>query len=108
MMEDIMKGMNNELTHFSLKNDQKMGSFFQTCFAKAPNNPEKFADCIKERQDKVNSFVAPMEAKMMIFYPKRAVVCLNDEKKSVAECSEQLKRGIRQTLDDIRREIDRL
>ena len=98
IMEEAGAGFTPDFNAFSEKCDEKMNSFFEFCFARASVNPDQFADCLKERQEKLNKLIPAMEAKLGIFFPKKVNACLTEAKKSVPECTEEVRNGIRELL----------
>ena len=67
-------------------NDYKMGSVLESCFSKNESNPERFADCIIEKQKKMEDVLNPMQFKIM-FFSKSGHNCLT-KGKSVSECTQ--------------------
>ena len=86
VIEGAMQNNASLLKGIEEANDNKMGSVLETCFSKNDSNPERFAECIVEKQKKMEDILNPMQFKIM-FFSKSSHNCLN-RGKSVSECTQ--------------------
>jgi len=86
VIEGAMSSNADLLKSIEELNDYKMGSILEACFSKNETNPERFADCIGEKQKKMEEILNPMQFKIM-FFSKSSHNCLS-RGKSVSECTQ--------------------
>ena len=84
-----------------------MGEILESCFSKNSNNPDRFADCIVERQKKMEDALNPMQFKIM-FFSKSSHNCLTQQKKSVNECTQEAIKGINEVIQNTKKSIERV
>ena len=105
VIEGAMNTCNNEMRSIEPLIDSKMGSVLDSCFSKNSSNPDRFADCILEKNKRVEEIMKSIEFKVL-FYSKAANNCL--VKKSVGECTEETARGLREIIESTKKTIERL
>lgn len=76
--------------------DAKGGNLFDSCFSKNSTNPERFAECFNDKQKRIEEIMAPFQFKMM-FFSKSSSNCLA-QGKSVADCTQEATKGIREVI----------
>ena len=86
VIEGAMTANADQLKSIEELNDYKMGSILESCFSKNESNPERFADCIGEKQKKMEEILNPMQFKIM-FFSKSSHNCLT-KGKSVSDCTQ--------------------
>jgi hypothetical protein len=94
VIEGAMQACGNDLRGIEELNDTKMGNILETCFGKNSGNPERFADCIVEKQKKMEDILSPMQFKIM-YFSKSSHNCLTQQNKSVSDCTQEAIKGIR-------------
>lgn len=67
IMEGTMNGCTNDIKGLEPLVDSKMATVLESCFSKNSSNPDRFADCIIEKNKKVESIMKGVEFKMMFF-----------------------------------------
>ena len=87
VIEGAMHACGNELKSIEELNDYKMGSILETCFSKNSSNPDRFADCVMEKQKKIEDILNPMQFKIM-YFTKSSHNCLTQKNRSVNECTQ--------------------
>ena len=107
VIEGAMHACSTDLKSIEELNDQKMGGVLENCFAKNSNNPDRFADCIIEKQKKIEDILNPMQFKIM-FFTKSSHNCLTEQKKSVGDCTQETIKGIKEVIANTMKSIDRL
>ena len=107
VIEGAMHACGDSLRSIEELNDNKMGSILEGCFSKNSNNPERFADCIMEKQKKVEDILNPMQFKIM-FFSKSSHNCLTQHKKSVPECTQEAIKGIKEVIENTKKNIERI
>ncbi len=105
VVEGAMNNCNNEMRSLEPLVDSKMGSVLDACFSKNSSNPDRFADCILEKNKRVEEIMKSIEFKVL-YYSKAANNCLL--KKSVGECTEETTRGLKEVIEGTKRVIEKL
>jgi hypothetical protein len=83
-----------------------MGSFLDQCFSRSPDNAERFAECVMEKNKKLEAIRNPLEIKLL-YFSKKANDCLSNGR-SVSECSSNTTKGLSDMLAELRSNVDRL
>ena len=86
VMEGAMSTCAETMRSIEELSDRKMGEILDFCYSKNPNNPDRFADCIVDKQKKIEEIITPMQFKI-VFFSKNSQKCLQ-ENKSVSACTE--------------------
>lgn len=105
VVEGAMNSCNNEMRSIEPLIDGKMSSVLDSCFAKNSSNPDRFADCILEKNKRVEEIMKSIEFKIL-YYSKSANNCLI--KKSVGECTEETTRGLKEVIESTKKTIEKL
>ena len=107
VIEGAMHACSDSLKSIESLSDNKMGEILESCFNKNSSNPDRFADCIVERQKKMEEVLNPMQFKIM-FFSKSSHNCLTQQKKSVGDCTQEAIKGISEVINNAKKNIDRL
>jgi hypothetical protein len=105
VIEGAMKSSENELRTLEPLVDGKMGSVLDYCFNKNSSNPDRFADCILEKNKRVEEIMKSVEFKIL-YFSKAANNCL--AKRSVSECTEDTVKGLKEVIENTKRSIEKL
>jgi predicted metallo-beta-lactamase superfamily hydrolase len=105
VIEGAMKRSESELRTLEPLVDSKMGSVLDTCFSKNSSNPDRFADCILGKNKRVEEIMKSIEFKIL-YFSKAATNCL--VKRSVAECTEDTIKGLKEVIDNSKKAIEKL
>lgn len=105
VIEGAMKSSENELRTLEPLVDGKMGSVLDYCFNKNSSNPDRFADCILEKNKRVEEIMKSVEFKIL-YFSKAANNCL--AKRSVSECTEDTVKGLKEVIEGTKRSIEKL
>lgn len=105
VIEGAVNSSNNELRSLEPFIDQKMASVLDTCYSKNSSNADRFAECILEKNRKVDDIMKSVEFKLL-FFSKNANACLL--KRSVGECTQEAIKGIQEMIENTKRSIDKL
>lgn len=100
-----MNNCNNDLRSLEPLVDNKMGSVLDSCFTKNSSNPDRFADCILEKNKRVEEIMKSIEFKVL-YFSKAANNCLL--KRSVSECTDDTVKGLKEVIENTKRSIEKL
>lgn len=106
VIEGAMNSCNTELRSLEPLVDNKMGSVLDSCFAKNSSNPDRFADCILEKNKRVEEIMKSVEFKVL-YFSKAANNCLLG-KKSVPECTQDTVKGLKEVIESTKKNIEKL
>ena len=84
-----------------------MGSVVDYCFNRNSSNPERFAECILDKQNKIEEIMKSIQFKTM-FCAKKAQHCLTQDKRSVPDCTGEIKKDLAEIISSTKRNIDKL
>lgn len=107
VMEGAMHSCSNDLKSIEPFIDGKMASVLDTCFLKNASNADRFADCILEKNRKVDDLMKSVEFKVL-FYSKFANNCLVSNKKSVSDCSQEVVKGLTEMIESTKKSIEKI
>ncbi len=107
VMESAMQGSQQQVQSIEPLIDSKMGAILDACYSRNSSNSERFAECIMEKNKRVDEIMKSMEYKLL-FFSKNANACLTQNRKSVSECSAEAKNGIMEMIDSTKRNIEKL
>jgi hypothetical protein len=82
-----------------------MESVIDSCFKQNSGNPDRFADCIVEKNKGIEDTMKSIEFKIL-YFSKAANNCL--AKRSVAECANETTKGLKEVLENTKRGIEKL
>lgn len=105
VIEGAMGTCNNDIRSIEPLVDSKMGSVLDSCFNKNSTNPDRFAECILDKNKRVEEIMKSIEFKVL-FFSKAANNCL--AKRSVAECTQETVTGIKDMIESTKRNIEKL
>ena len=106
VMEGAMNSCNADLRSIETHIDTKMSGVLDYCFSKNSSNAERFADCIVEKNKKVEEIMKSVEFKVL-FFSKAANQCLVNNK-SVSDCTSEALKGLKEVIDNTKRSIEKL
>lgn len=105
VIEGAMNSCNNDLRTLEPLVDSKMSSVLDNCFAKNSSNPDRFADCILDKNKRVEEIMKSIEFKVL-YFSKAANNCL--AKRSVSECTQDTVTGLKEMIENTKRNIEKL
>jgi hypothetical protein len=105
VIEGAMNTCNNDLRSLEPLVDSKMGSVLDSCFAKNTSNPDRFAECILDKNKRVEEIMKSIEFKVL-YFSKAANSCL--AKRSVSECTQDTVKGLKEVIDNTKKSIEKL
>ena len=82
VIEGAMHACSGNLKSMESIQDDKMAESLEYCFTKNSNNPDRFADCVIDKQKKMEDILNPLQFKIM-FFTKSSHLCLTQQNKSV-------------------------
>ncbi len=104
VLTSVMSNTSAEMQQIEGITQQKMLSTVESCYARNSNNPDRFADCILNFQQKMAKLMDPLQYKLL-FLTKGVENCLMS--KSEEECTEIYtnfgKKIVEGNLNDINR-----
>ena len=106
IIEGAMSSCANDLKGLEPHVDTKMANVLENCFSKNSSNSDRFADCITEKNKKVESIMKGVEFKMM-FFSRVANQCLAHGK-SVQDCTQETVKGLREVVASTKKSIEQI
>lgn len=106
IIEGAMNSCANDLKGLEPHVDTKMAGVLESCFSKNSSNSDRFAECITEKNKKVESIMKGVEFKMM-FFSKVANQCLSHGK-SVQDCTQETIKGLKEVIANTKKSIEQI
>lgn len=106
VMEGAMGQCNNEIRTLEPFIDTKMASTLDSCYGRNSSNPERFAECILDKNKRVEDIMKGVEFKLL-FFSKAANQCLLNNK-SVSDCTQDAVKGIKEVIENTKKSIEKL
>lgn len=105
VIEGAMSNCNNDLRTLEPLIDTKMSGVLDSCFSKNSSNPDRFADCILDKNKRVEEIMKSIEFKVL-YFSKAANNCL--AKRSVSECTQETVNGLKDMIENTKRSIEKI
>lgn len=83
-----------------------MASTLDSCYGRNSSNPERFAECILDKNKRVEDIMKGVEFKLL-FFSKAANQCLLNNK-SVSDCTQDAVKGIKEVIENTKKSIEKL
>lgn len=105
IIEGAMNTCGNDLKSIEPAVDSKMSTVLDACFSKNSSNPDRFAECILDKNKRVEELMKSVEFKIL-YFSKAASNCV--AKRSVQECTQETVKGIKEMIDVTKRNIEKI
>jgi hypothetical protein len=106
VIDGAMKICNPDIKSLEPQIDSKMFSAVDSCFSKSSANPERFAECITDKNQRIDDIMKAFQFKVL-FFSQIASKCLAHNK-PVSECTQETVKGLKEVISNTRKTIDQL